>query len=158
VERHFVGAQGPAYVLDLPQRCALSGRIIWFYLGKLAWPARLTFIYPHWTIDPGRILTWLPLAGALAATALCWRRRALLTAWLFFVGSLVPALGFFDVYPFRYSDVADHVQYLPSLGIFALAGAGLAWAGRRLPRAAALAGAAALCALLAVLSFRQSGL
>src|SRR6185312_9465318 len=52
VERHFVGAQGPAYVLDLPQRCALSGRIIWFYLGKLAWPARLTFIYPHWTIDP----------------------------------------------------------------------------------------------------------
>ena len=88
----------------------------------------------------------------LAATALCLRRRSVLAAWLFFLGSLVPALGFFDVYPFRYSYVADHFQYLPSLGMFALAGAGLA----RLPRPAALAGAGALAALLAVLSCRQS--
>ncbi|HEX3731109.1 MAG TPA: tetratricopeptide repeat protein, partial [Opitutaceae bacterium] len=156
VERHWVGAEGSEYILSFLQRCALSGRIVWFYLGELAWPARLTFIYPHWKIDPGRLLTWLPLAGALAVTALCVRRRGLLAAWLFFAGSLVPALGFFDIYPFRYAYVADHFQYLPSLGIFALAGAGLAWAGGRLPRAAATAGAGALCALLAVLSFRQS--
>ncbi|HVW22220.1 MAG TPA: tetratricopeptide repeat protein [Opitutaceae bacterium] len=156
VERRFVGAEGPDYALTLLQRAALSGRIVWFYLGKLVWPARLAFIYPHWEVDAGRPLAWLPLAGVLAATACLLRRRSLLAPWLFFLGSLAPALGFFDVYPFRYSYVADHFQYLPSLGIFALAGAGLAGWGRRLPRAAALPGAAALLALLAALSFRQS--
>ena len=33
-------------------------------------------------------------------------------AFLFFVGTLFPALGFLNVYPFRYSYVADHFQYL----------------------------------------------
>jgi len=32
-----------------------------------------------------------------------------------------PALGFFNVYPFLFSYVADHWQYLPCLGIIALA-------------------------------------
>ena len=59
------------------------------------------------------------------------RARGPLAAWLFFVGSLFPALGFFNVYPFRYSYVADHFQYLPSLGIMTAAAAGLALAMRR---------------------------
>ena len=33
-------------------------------------------------------------------------------------------LGFFNVYPFRYSFVADHFQYLASLGMITLASAG----------------------------------
>ena len=32
---------------------------------------------------------------------------------------IVPALGFFNVYPFIFSFVADHFQYLASLGIIA---------------------------------------
>ena len=46
--------------------------------------------------------------------------RAPLAAALSFSLALVPALGFFNVYPFRYSFVADHFQYLASLGPIAL--------------------------------------
>ncbi len=47
--------------------------------------------------------------------------RGPLAAVLIFGGVLVPALGFFNVYPFRYSLVADHFQYHASLALFALA-------------------------------------
>jgi len=46
--------------------------------------------------------------------------RGPLVGVLFFGGTLFPALGFFDVYPFRYSYVADHFQYLASIGLIAL--------------------------------------
>ena len=35
---------------------------------------------------------------------------------LFFGGTLMPALGFIDVFPMIYSWVADHFQYLASIG------------------------------------------
>jgi tetratricopeptide (TPR) repeat protein len=46
--------------------------------------------------------------------------RGPVVAALFFVGSLVPALGFFTVYPQRFSFVADHFQYLACIGVIAL--------------------------------------
>ena len=54
------------------------------------------------------------------------RWRGPLAALLFFAGTLFPVLGFFNVYPFRYSFVADHFQYLASLGMITLASAGVA--------------------------------
>jgi tetratricopeptide (TPR) repeat protein len=59
------------------------------------------------------------------------RTRAPLAALLFFCGTLFPALGFFNVYPFRYSLVADHFQYLASLGVIVLFSAGVAVLARR---------------------------
>jgi tetratricopeptide (TPR) repeat protein len=41
----------------------------------------------------------------------------------YFVAALLPVLGFFDIYYFRYSFVADHFQYLASVGIIALVAA-----------------------------------
>ena len=41
-------------------------------------------------------------------------------AWVGFIASLFPALGFVDVYPFRFSFVADHFQYLASAFFIAL--------------------------------------
>jgi tetratricopeptide (TPR) repeat protein len=49
-----------------------------------------------------------------------------LAAVLIFSGVLAPALGFFDVYPFRFSFVADHFQYHAGIALLALAAAGLA--------------------------------
>ena len=38
-----------------------------------------------------------------------------------------PALGFFDVYPMRYSFVADHFQYLASIGVIAIVIGSIIW-------------------------------
>ena len=48
------------------------------------------------------------LIGAAVLLALSRRWRGPQTAFLFFIGTLFPVLGFFNVYPFRYSWVADH--------------------------------------------------
>jgi tetratricopeptide (TPR) repeat protein len=163
VERRYNGAIGSDFELTLARRFLLSGRIIWFYLGKLLWPTRLAFIYPHWDIKSAGAAWTAYWAAAVALTAVLWwcrvRWRGPLAAWLFFVGSLFPALGFFNVYPFLYSYVADHFQYLPSLGIFTAAAAGFAlWLARRPPgvRAAARFLCAGLVATLALLSREQS--
>ncbi len=163
VERRFNGAVGPEYDLTLAQRLLLAGRVIWFYLGKLLWPTRLIFIYPHWDVRSAAAGWAGYLAAAVAVTAaLGWlsrRRRGPLAVWLFFVGSLFPALGFFSVYPFVYSYVADHFQYLPSLGIIAGAAAGAALVLARCPPAARTAGrvlCAGLVATLVLLSREQS--
>src|SRR6202030_3142099 len=44
---------------------------------------------------------------------------------LFFVTTLAPVLGFSMLYTFRYSFVADHYQYLASIGPIALAAAAI---------------------------------
>jgi len=122
VEQRFIGAQGATYELTFLERGFLAGRAIWFYLGKLLWPANLVFIYPHWTVVT--TLSWsLGAAAIVALLGALWRlrhwNRGPLVAFLFFAGSLFPALGFVYVYPFRFSYVADHWQYLPSLGVIA---------------------------------------
>ena len=40
--------------------------------------------------------------------------------------TLAPALGFVNVYPFKFSFVADHFQYLASIAVIALVAAGIA--------------------------------
>ncbi len=129
VEQTLIGAQGPEFDLTWPQRLILAGRAVWFYLGKLLWPAELVFIYPRWTIDAAHAWSYLfPATAVLLVAALAWVgrvHRGPLVAVLYFGGTLFPVLGFLDVYPFIFSYVADHFQYLASLGMFALAGAGL---------------------------------
>jgi tetratricopeptide (TPR) repeat protein len=56
--------------------------------------------------------------------------RAPLVATLIFIGTLVPALGFFNIYPMRYTYVADHYQYHASAAMLALIAAGLSRLGR----------------------------
>jgi tetratricopeptide (TPR) repeat protein len=126
-ERKVVSAEGAAFDFGLLERCLIAGRAVWFYLGKLLWPAHLAFMYPRWKIDPGAAWQYLfPLATLLAGWLLWRRSRGLLAGALFFVGTLFPALGFLNVYPFRYSFVADHFQYLASVGIITLWSAGMA--------------------------------
>jgi tetratricopeptide (TPR) repeat protein len=154
LEKHHVGAAGAAWSLTLADRVILAGRALWFYAFKLIWPAELTFIYPRWQISAAVLWQWLFPISALAVVAALWRARGRigrgpLVAVLFFATTLFPALGFVDVYPFRYSFVADHFQYLASVGIVALAAAGLS----RLPRVVP----AAILALLAFLTWQQVG-
>ncbi len=161
VERDLIGAKGQAFELSAVERMLLAGRIVWFYLYKLVWPAELVFIYPRWTIDPAVWWQWLfpsTLVGLLAALLAIRRRtRAPLAAMLFFIGSLFPVLGFFNVYPFLFSFVADHFQYLPSLGVIALVCSAAAAGLSRLPWPAARFGLLLLVPLvLGVQSYLQS--
>jgi tetratricopeptide (TPR) repeat protein len=84
--------------------------------------------------------------------------RALLAGLLFFLGSLVPTSGLFNVYGFLFSYVADHWQYLPALGIIVLVAGGAGLALARGPRWARWAAPAAAIALLAPLTWRQAHL
>ncbi len=159
IERTMIGASGATFALDPVQRGLLAGRVIWFYLGKLLWPANLIFIYPRWSIDASAAWQYLfPLGGVAALAWLARRRRqhrGPLAAALFFIGTLFPALGFVNVYPFIFSFVADHFQYLASLGVFALVAAGAMTALTLWPRAGR-AGCVVVLTVFGVLSWRQA--
>jgi len=121
VESTLIGASGAEFALTPVQRLLLAGRVIWFYAWKVIWPANLTFFYPRWTIDASAWWQYLFPAGAIAAAAVLWRvariHRGPLAGFLIFTGTLFPVLGFLNIYPFRYSYVADHFAYLAILGI-----------------------------------------
>jgi len=158
VERTYIGAEGSDFTLTLLERVLLAGRVFWFYLSKLLWPVNLTFHYPRWTVDASAWWQYLfPLAALALASALfrlARRRRGPLAALLLYAGTLFPALGFFNVYPFLYSYVADHFQYLAAPAVLAPLAAALAG----LPRRFAVPTAAAVLAACGVLSFSQSGM
>jgi len=163
VERAYIGAEGTDFQLMVFERGLLAGRVIWFYLGKLFWPADLVFIYPRWEIDQAGLWQYGYPAGVLLLVAAAWawraRSRAPLAALLAFIGTLFPALGFVDVYPFRFSYVADHFQYLASVPIIALASAGIATLGQKwAARPGLFVGGAALAsaAILGTLTWQQS--
>jgi tetratricopeptide (TPR) repeat protein len=160
VERRYIGAQGAAFALGPVERGLLAGRVVWFYFGKLLWPSNLIFIYPHWAVNAASGWAYAFPAALLFALAALWRTRAWsrapLAAGLLFVVGLFPALGFFNVYPFLFSYVADHFQYLAGLGIIALAAAAARAAITRSRGVAPRAAAAAVLAALGVLTWRQS--
>jgi protein O-mannosyl-transferase len=162
VEKTFVGAQGNAFHLSILQRGLIAARDFWFYLFKLFWPQKLTFIYPRWQINAGVWWQYLFILALLALLAFIWVRRKKyrgpLAATLIFLGLLFPALGFINVYPFLYSFVADHFQYLACAAPLTLFAAGIAMTldsfapAKNFLRAGIYA---ALFLVLAVLSWRQ---
>jgi tetratricopeptide (TPR) repeat protein len=100
------------------------------YLGKTFWPENLSLVYPyvyHWPAAAiaGSVLL-LAWVSALALVLL--RRRPWLAAgWFWFLGTLVPVIGFVQV---GAQSMADRYFYIPSVGLFVV----LVW------------GAAELCA------------
>lgn len=128
------------------------------YVLHLVWPVNLAAIYPH----PGRAIAWGAVAAsaasiaAITTAAVAWRRRFpyLLVGWLWFLGTLVPVLGFVQVGAQAW---ADRYTYVPYVGLFVA----LVWLGgdlvasRPSMRRAAVAASAAALLGLAVLAHRQ---
>src|SRR5262249_40695761 len=126
-------------------------------------PANLAFIYPQW--NPASAALWAgPIALIIVLALVIALRnrigRGVTAAVLIFVGVLVPALGFFDFYPMRYSYVADHFQYLAAPALIALIVAAIARLLRALGPAVQKGGGYVLAGLVLIaclaLSIRQA--
>ncbi len=163
VERKLIGAEGAEFDLSFYERVLLASRIVWFYFAKLVWPANLMFVYPRWDVAEAVSHWMVYLLAAIGTTALLWflrrRSRGPLAAWLFFVGSLFPALGFLNVYPFIFSFVADHFQYLAAMGLLAGCATGIVLVVAKAPAGVHGIGGffcGVLVVVLAGLSHRQS--
>lgn len=152
---HHGGARGEEWAFSLADRALIAGRAAWFYFAKLLWPVNLAYVYPRWELVSQTAWQYLyPLSAAAVIVAL-WASRKRIgyapsAAALFFVGTHLPTLGFVNFYYMRYSFVADHFQYLPSLGIIALAAGGATLSARRMGRNYARGGSAAAALVLAV--------
>jgi hypothetical protein len=130
IERYRAGAMGGEWDLSFADRWMVAGRAVTFYAAKLLYPHPLSFVYERWQIVAGAWQQWLFPLGVIALLATLWALRERigrgpLAAAAAFVAILGPALGFVNVYPFRYSFVADHFQYLASLAVITLVAARL---------------------------------
>lgn len=165
IEHHFVmqAPNGDEWLLTFPEKFIIAGKALWFYLGKLIWPHPLVFMYPRWNLQPAQALSYLPLVAAVALGGWLWLKRKswgrpVLVAAGYFAGVLLPALGFFNIFPFRYSFVADHFQYLAMIGPLALAAAGITLLLARVKnKEAQYASIGVVLAALAVLTWLQTG-
>src|SRR6185437_768094 len=162
IEHKFIldAANVDEWKLSLGQKFIIAGHAFWFYLGKLCWPYPLTFVYPRWAIDASRPLEYLPLAITVLGGALLWVKRnawswsrAVLVAGGYFVVMLFPALGFINIFPFRYSFVADHFQYIATIGPLALAAAGITLLAAQFPQKQTELKPALAVVVLAVFAF-----
>ncbi len=161
LERYHVGAVGAAWDLSFYERLLIASRAWWFYIGKLLWPTQLTFIYPRYEMSVGSVRQWgFFLAAALVLFA-CWLLRnrigrGPLAGLFFYTATIFPALGFFNIYPMRYSFVADHFQYLAGLGIIVpIVGIGSYLLARSQYKLSAITVSVIIISILAVLTWRQ---
>jgi protein O-mannosyl-transferase len=165
IEHHFVmqAPNGDEWKLAFTEKFIIAGKAFWFYLGKIVWPHPLVFIYPRWNLQPSRAFSYVPLAAAVGLGVWLWFKRKswgrpALMALGYFTGVLLPALGFFNIFPFRYSFVADHFQYLAMIGPLALGAAGITLLLARLKIKEVQYGAiGVVLAVLAVLTWAQTG-
>jgi len=158
MEKHRVGAAGMPWRLSWLERILLAGRVWWFYIFKTIFPYKLAFIYPRWIINAGSLAQYIYPFSALAVITILWvarhqKGRGAFAALAGYTIALFPALGFFNIYPMRYSFVADHFQYHAAPFLLTLIAAGLA---QHIPPKIRNSVLAALLLILACLTFRQT--
>jgi protein O-mannosyl-transferase len=144
--------------LALPVRAANAFWSYLLYLLKSVWPLHLVIFYPHPEKTIGFAKPLLAVFFLLAFTYFCLRnlhQRYLLAGWLWYLGCLVPVIGFVQV---GRQAMADRYPYVPLIGIFVLAVWWIAESSSHLSqRSEIMAGAAALFLIFfAGLTWRQT--
>ena len=148
------------------ERMLIAARALWFYAGKLLWPADLAVIYPLWDVRAGDLVGWACVTAATGLAVLLWllrhrTGRGPLAGAAFYVVTLSPVLGFVDYGYMQFSFVADRFQYLAGIGVMAVLVGGAARGVRSLPGTLRLAATGAFVVVLAVLgtlTWRHSGI
>jgi len=145
---------------DAPVALRLSNALVSYakYLLLTFWPKDLAVYYPF---PPAGIPNWQIIGAAfllIGTTALClFQRRTrpyLIVGWLWFLGTLVPVIGFVQV---GGQTMADRYFYIPSIGLFIALVFGLADIAktRRVASALSAATAGVVLLVLAVLTNAQ---
>jgi tetratricopeptide (TPR) repeat protein len=94
------------------------------YIGKMIWPSRLAVFYPH----PGKNISILHVVISVVLLSvvtililrLAKNHRYLVTGWFWYLGTLVPVIGFVQV---GLQALADRYTYIPLTGLFII----IAW-------------------------------
>ena len=129
------------------------------YLQKLVWPVSLAAFYPYKGYGLSAWQGLVCLFVLIAISVWVWRERSrwyLVVGWLWFLGTLVPMIGWVQVGD---QSMADRYAYLPAIGVFVM----LVWGAADLaPRMRVnsrigIAAALALITVLSVLTWRQIG-
>src|SRR5204862_780564 len=126
------------------------------YIRKLVWPVNLAAMYPMSRSYPEPLTLTAAAAVLLAITALAvhaFRRHPyLLVGWLWFLGTLVPVIGFVQV---GIQAMADRYSYVPFIGLFLIITWGVSdlasrWTAARLPLRFAAVVTVTLCTSIAL--------
>lgn len=123
MEREQVGAIGDEWNHGFVQRVGIASRCVVHYIQQCSVPIEQMFFYPRYETKLNAtalfaILACFTIAVSLAIYTWKQKKRGAICSVAFFVGSAFPAIGFLNVYPHRFSFVADHFVYLPVIGVF----------------------------------------
>jgi len=94
------------------------------YIGKMIWPQNLSVYYPFPDmVSAGQLMGAVAVLVSVSALAI-WglkRRPYLAVGWFWFLGTLVPVIGFVQVG--LWPEMADRWAYVPLIGLFIM----IAW-------------------------------
>ena len=139
--------------VDSPSR--ISNALVAYtdYLGQMLYPVGLAVLYPHpgnhlsvWHVGLAVLVLLSISAGVLAG---CRKHPYLLVGWLWYLGMLVPVIGFVQV---GEQARADRYTYLPQIGLYILVAWGVAELCGALRWRRAVLGSSALATLAGLLA------
>ena len=117
------GAIGSLDVFNFKVRIANTIVSYSEYIGKMFWPVKLSVFYPH----PGILSVWKIIGAcfllvSISFLAIKYSRKYpwLAVGWLWYLGTLVPVIGFIQI---GTQAMADRYTYIPLIGLFIM----IAW-------------------------------
>lgn len=155
--QHHGGAMDFGDSIPGARRAANVAQAYCFYLRKTVWPVDLAVFYPFPTGAPaaGLVLGEVVALVGITWAMLRWFRRSpyLALGWLWFLGTLVPAIGLVQVGAQAW---ADRYTYLPLTGLFIAGSWGLGALATNRPRWTPTITAAACATILVCLGLTRA--
>jgi tetratricopeptide (TPR) repeat protein len=108
---------------QLPVLARINNAVVTYvvYMWQMFWPVELAVFYPHPEnrLPLSEIILALAILVATTAAAFVFRKKGpyLVTGWLWYLGMLVPVIGFVQV---GWQGHADRYTYLPQVGLYVL--------------------------------------
>jgi len=122
----FAQRQGPSAIDQLPFLWRLENTFVTYvtYIWQMLWPAQLAVFYPHPNdrLPVVEVTAAIALLVGISLVAIYLRRTKpyLVTGWFWYLGMLVPVIGFVQVGEQAH---ADRYTYLPQIGLYIM----IAW-------------------------------